>query len=352
MHRRVRRGVVCGGLLALLCGCSMNVFRIRKETVDPQEKYDELVVGETRLGDALQRLGAPNRLEWKNGDDYLWYENVDEVDVGIAFRLPTPIFGYRHTFLRLSDAQEEVNSLQLVFDEDGLLQLKRLRIADAYEDDEPDDPSGSSWKLHLRPRAGYSFMLIGDGGEENYNDLFDNGYRTGFDIGVQPFPIVTLLLGGSYQQHDGETLNIGGSSVSFDDLEVFDFQLGVRISVPFRIFSAFMGDFQEVKRIVFDDNLDRDGGFRFYIQGTTGGSFNNDVEVEINGASAGDFYDDAFVSSSTAEAGVEYGWGWGTASVGVTYQTIEAFEEGDSPLDGDGDGLQTVMITGGLGLRF
>ena len=32
--------------------------------------------------------------------------------------------------------------------------------------------------------------------------------------------------------------------------------------------------------------------------------------------------------------------------------TYHAVEEGDSPLDGDGDGLQAVMVTGGLGLRF
>ena len=54
-----------------------------------------------------------------------------------------------------------------------------------------------------------------------------------------------------------------------------------------------------------------------------------------------------FLDAASASLG-----GWGTASVGVTYQSMDAFEEGDSSLDGDGDGLQTVMITGGLGLRF
>lgn len=352
MHRGLRRWIVCCCLLALVSGCSLNVFRTRRETLAPHEKYDELVVGETKLEDTLSKLGAPNRLEWVSGDDYLWYDSVDNISVGLAFRIPTPIFGYQHTFMRLRDAQDEVNSLQLVFNEDGVLQYKRLRLAEAHEDDEPDDPNASKWKLHLRPRIGYSFMMLGDGGVEDYDDLFDNGYRAGFDIGFQPFPIVTLLAGGSYQQHDGETLDIGGSRVEFDDLELFDFQVGVRVAVPFRIFSAFMNDFEEVKRIVFDDNLDRPGGLRLYIQGTTGGSFNNDVEVKIDGASTGDFYDDDFLRSSTAEAGIEYGWGWGTANVGVTYQRMDAFEEGDSPLDGDGDGLQTVMITGGLGIRF
>ncbi len=350
--RGIRERLVGLGLVALLCGCSVNVFRVRKETLAPQEKYDELVVGETRLEHTLEKLGAPSRLEWKSGEDYLWYDSLDDITVGLAFRIPTPIFGYRHTFLRLLDAQEEVNSLQLVFDEDGVLRYKRLRMADVYEGDEPDAAGGPKWKLHLRPRAGYSFLLIGDGGEENYDDLFDNGYRTGVDIGIQPFPIATFLIGTSYQRHDGETLRIGGSRARFDDLEVFDFQVGVRVSVPFRIFSAFMGDFQEVKRIVLDDNLDRPGGLRLYVQGTTGGAFNNDVEVKIDGANAGDFYDDDFVLSSTAEAGIEYDWAWGNAYAGVTYQSMDAFEEGDSPLDGDGDGLQAVMVTGGLGLSF
>ena len=204
----------------------------------------------------------------------------------------------------------------------------------------------------MRPRASYSFLLIGDGGEEDFNDLFDNGYRTGIDIGFQPFPIVTVIVGGSYQRYGGDDVEIGASEASFDDLEIFDFQAGIRVAVPFQIFSAFMGDFQTVKKIVFDDDLDRPGGLKFYVQGTTGGAFNNDVEVKIDGVSSGDFYDDDFIQSSTAETGIEYGWGWGTAYAGVTYQTIDAFDEGDSPLDGDGDNLQTVMMTAGLGLRF
>ena len=346
---RTPAALVCAGLLTLLCGCSIDVVRLRTETPIAEEKYDELVVGETRMDETLETLGAPNRIEWMSGDDYLWYDYGDEVDVGVVFRIPTPFFGYQHNLLRLSDAAEDLNTVQLVFDEGGLLRFKALRLT---ESSRPGREDGAGWKLRLTPRFGHSVLLLGDAGVENYTDVFENGFRTGLDIGFQPYPVLTLLVSGSYQHHAGKSQTIGGSRVAFGDLDLFDFHLGVRLDVPFAVFTAFLNDFDAVKRILFDEDIDRPRGLGFYVQGSAGGTLSNNVPVEIDGSRAGNFYDNALLNSTTIEGGLEYDWNWGMAYVGLTYQTMAAFDKGNSPLDDSASGLQSVLVTGGVSLRF
>ncbi len=54
----------------------------------------------------------------------------------------------------------------------------------------------------------------------------------------------------------------------------------------------------------------------------------------------------------TLEAGLEYGWRWGEAHLGITFQTIDPFNRGDSPLRDDGDAFQAVLLGGGVSLKL
>jgi len=348
--KTILRLVCAAAATACLPGCHIDIIRSRAGNPLKTEELKTLEPGKSTRAEAVEKLGAPERIAWKNGKDYLWYLYRDEVDAGIRFQFPPfrSAFGYQHTFLRLNEAAEDTNAIELVFDEKGVLERKSLRLSEAYQPP-PDDTS--MWKLHLSAHGDHSVALLGDGGVRDYNEIFHNGYRVGLGLGWQPVPVVTLLGRVSYQEHQGKDRQIGGDMVSFGDLRLYGVEVGVRLAAPIQMLWGFT-DFDYVRRVLFEDDLSRSRGFRIYVEGTTGVMANSNVPVKINGVRRGHFYDNYYQFSGTVEAGAEYGWAWGAAHAGISYQTMDPFNKGNSPIDADAGAFQAVLVGGGLSLKF
>ena len=334
-------------------GCSLEIVRFREGQPISPAKFDDLEVQRTTREEAVERLGTPDKLEWKNGRDYLWYYYVDTVDVGLRFKVPFSLFGYQHTFLRLSENAEFQNAIQLVFNEQEVLEHKSLHLSKAYEpppETAPAEPQ-RRWRIHLTPHLEHSVLLQGDAGVEDYSDVFENGVRAGLDLGFQPVPVFTLFLSASVHQYKGESFRDGADSLSFDDLEIYQGEIGFRLTVPLSLF-ARLGDFEEVKRVLFYEDDRRLDGFRLYLVASTGGAVNGNVPVKVNGNRAGNFYDDSFLFSGTVGGGVEYGWRWGSVFAGASYVSIDPFDEGNSPVKDDASAFHSLLIGGGVDVRF
>ena len=339
------------GVLVTVAGCRIEVIRFRESDPLNVEEYEKLQEDKSTLSDSLEKLGAPDEVEYKAGseEDYLWYLYGDSLNTGLRFLFPPFRAGlYQHTFLRLSAQSEEVNAIELVFDKEGLLKKKRLRLTDAYQ---KKIEGASDWKLHINPYAGRSFQLVGDAGETEFDKAFENGFRTGLSLGLQPVPVFTLLIGGNYQEYQGSTAFENGRRLNFDDLSLYQFEIGIKLSVPISLLVTFP-DYETVKKALFEEDLDKPQGFRLYVQGTTGVTYNERVQVKINGAPAGNFYDSAWGFSSVVEGGVEYDWQWGAAYAGLQYQGVDPFDEGNTALDSEGGAFQAILITGGVTLKF
>lgn len=338
-------------LLPAVTGCRVDVTRVRAGNPLSTEEYEKLEVGKTTRGETLQRLGAPEKVEWKNGDDYFWYLYSDTLDTAVRFQFPPfrSVFGYQHNILRLSEDSTEVNALQLVFDEDEILQHKSLRLSEAYGPGPAE--SSRKWRMALIPYVEHSFLLLGDAGIRDYADLFENGFRAGLDIGYQPVPVLRVFVGANYQEYQGDTEATTGGALAFDDLHLYQFYLGVRVSLPLALFLS-LGDFESVKRVLFDEDPEGARGLRLYVQGFTGGTLNDEVPVKTNGVPSGNFYDRDVGFSGGLGGGIEYSWGWGAAYAGIQYESTDAFNEGNSPLDDEGSAFEALLVGGGLSFQF
>jgi hypothetical protein len=87
---------------------------------------------------------------------------------------------------------------------------------------------------------------------------------------------------------------------------------------------------REVRKVFFEDNAAAARGLRLYVEGTTGGAFNDEVGAKINGVKVGALYDRGVQFTGSLGAGLEYVWGWGAAHIQISYQTIDPFDEGNS----------------------
>ena len=335
-------------LVLLSTGCRLDVVRLRSGRPVAQDTFAELEPGKATLDETLEKMGAPERIEWKNDENHLWYDYADEVDVGIRFRIPFSAVGYQHTFLRLSDSAQMLNTARLVFDENALLTEKSLRVSEAYE---PEGPTNASGRIQLSPRFEQSLFLRGDAGIDDFHEVFERGFRAGLDLNFQPVPVFTFIAGASYQEYPGDTLTSGGQQINFHDLRVFQAEIGVRLSVPPELLSN-LSDFEEVKRQLFSEDNETARGLLFYLQGTTGATLNSNVPVKIDGVRSGNFYDNAVGFSGTVGSGAEYDWGWGSLRLGVSYATIAAFDKGNSPVDDDATAFQSLLVGGELSLIF
>jgi hypothetical protein len=351
-------------LLALgLWGCSINIVRVKAGRPLDIAGYETLEVGTTTREEAVDRLGAPEKVEWKTDEDYLWWLYEDVVEAGIRFQVPPPplssVFGYRHNILRLSELSEDVSRIFLVFDEEGVLERKSLQLSRTYR-----QPSEGPDRLvtHIAPRFDHSFYVFGDGGARSYQTMFHDGFRAGLDLGFHPIPVATIFASGSYQEFQGDkfgtTILTGpppGVSTqvqaSADDLRLYQLELGLRLSAPLSLLWNFT-DFDEVKRIFMEEDFETIRGFRIFLEAAAGGSYNEAVAVDVGGVPAGDLYDDGFGLTSTVRTGLEYAGKWGSIYVALTYQALSAFDEGDSPVDGSGDPFQAFFIGGGVDFRF
>lgn len=338
------------GLLLLSAGCHVDVVRYRLDEPVSREAYEKLEVGSTSLCEAVSELGAPQKVEWKNGDDYLWYLYGDRLSVGLRFRFPPfrSIAGYQHTFLRLSQATEDLDAIQLVFDEEGILRQKSIRLSAWSE--QPEYP-GRRWRLVVSASAERSALLFGDGGFADYDDIFEPGWCAQGELGYRPVPIVAIVVSGTYRRHGGESLREGADVVKVEDLELYGLEAGFRFALPLRIFLE-LGDFRRLQRTLLETDPERFGSLRLYLRTTTGATLSDDLPVSVNGAAAGRWYRRSFVLSSSAGAGIEYGWSWGAAFAGVTYRRTGAFRGGDSPLKDDGEAFEALLFGGGLSIAF
>lgn len=336
--------------LSFLTGCHIDILRSRVGNPLKQVEFAQLEPKKTTRAEAVEKLGAPEKVEWKNGKDYHWYLYKDKLDTGIRFQFPPfrSIFGYQHTFLRLNEAAEDTNAMELVYDEQGVLERKSMRLSKAYQPT-PDDKA--TWKFHLSTHGDHSVALLGSGGVRDYDEMFSNGYRVGLGLGWQPVPVVTLLGRTGYQEYQGKERRIGADLVSFGDLHLYGVEIGVRLAAPLNLLWSFQ-DFDNVKRVLFEEDLSRSTGLKIYVEGTTGVVANSNVPVKINGVRRGHFYDNYYQFSGSLEAGAEYGWSWGAVHAGVSYQTMDPFNEGNSPLDADAGSFQALFVGGGLSVKF
>ena len=333
-----------------VAGCHIDVVRGRAGNPLPREEYAKLEEKKTTRSEALDRLGAPEKVEWKNGKDYFWYLYRDGIDTGLRFQFPPfrTFFGYQHTFLRMDEAAADTNAIQLVFDENNVLEHKSLRLPDAYED--PNKPAGQ-WVFSFDTSAEYSFMMLGDGGVRDFEDIFHKGYRVSGTIGFQPAPVVTILGRFGYERHEGASFDAGNQPASVSDLKLYLFEVGMRLTAPLELLWEF-SDYEKVRKVFFEDNAATARGLRLYVEGTTGGAFNDEVGAKINGVKVGALYDRGVQFTGSLAAGLEYVWGWGAAHIQISYQTIDPFDEGNSNIDDDADAFQAVLVGGGLTLRF
>ena len=335
------------GLIAL-SGCRIDILRVRSgEPLDPAV-MDKLTVKETTLVDTLEMLGAPDKVEWKSGENYLWYQHADFFDAGLRYRLP--VLGlYQHTFLRVGDDAEQLNQLQLVFDEENRLSQKSIQLADEYAVSDSEDDG--KWVLRLAAHGEYATQLAGDGGVDDFDDLFDGGYRAGLEVGFRPVPVLTVFFDGSFHEYRGDDVFVGDVRWNIDDLQLYQFEVGVRLTAPLKLFSH-IDDSRVLRRILFDEDIRNLRGTHVYIQGSTGVTLSNNVPVTRNGERNGTLYDNEALFSGSVGAGIEYTSSWGVASVGFTFFNTDPLNEGSSPLDGDTEGFSSVLVGGSLGLRF
>lgn len=360
------------GFLLITAGCRIDILRIRAGTPLKKDEFEKLEVKKTTRSEALDALGAPEKVEWKNGDDYFWYLYADTVDTGIRFQFPPfrSVFGYQHNFLRLDENADEVNAIQLVFDQHGVLKQKSLRLSEAYRAP-PEHPSG--WKIHLMPNVEYSAILGGDAGIKAYDRLFKDGYRAGLDVAFQPLPVFSLIASGSYQEHQGDHFPspgkfpgipavpvpgvpgipavAKGDRLSFDDLKLYQLEIGIRLSAPISILSSFT-DFEEVKKVLFEEDLNKLKGFRIYVQATTGGAINSRVPVKSKEIPIGNYFDRRFRFSTNIGMGIEYVGRYGSIYSGLAYQSIEAFDQGNTTLHDNAEGFATVLLVAGASVSF
>ena len=183
------------------------------------------------------------------------------------------------------------------------------------------------------------------------DEIFDDGVRVGVDVGLQPTPIFLVFVGGHFQQYQGANERIEGQLASFGNLETIDVHAGVRLTAPVEVLVSFT-NFEYLKRLLFDEEMNRPQGLRLYFQGSAGASFSDSVRVKIDGTPAGKFYDRSVQSSGTVETGIEYGWDWGLAFAGLGISRMARFDSGNSPLNGQASTFQALLITGGVSLRF
>lgn len=349
MNRRLH--LLCLALLAVAAqGCNIDIIRSRAGNPLRRQQYERLEPQKSTRGEALDILGAPEKLEWKNGKDYFWYLYKDELDSGVRFQFPPfrTAFGYQHTLLRLNEAAEDTNAIELVFNEEGILERKSIRLPDTYDTNVLE---GGGWKLHAAAHLDYSAVLFGDGGVASYSKLFEPGFRTGLSCGWQPVPVLTLLGRGSYQNHAGGSFRKGGRDIDIGDLHLYGAEVGVRLGAPIELLWSFT-NYDKVRRMMIESDMNQASGIRIYLEGMTGIMLNSNVTAKVDGVRAGKLYDNDYQFSGTIEAGLEYGWSWGTAHIGASYQSIDGFNEGNTNLDDSAGTFQAILVGGGLSFRF
>ncbi|MEM7235769.1 MAG: hypothetical protein AAF517_26605, partial [Planctomycetota bacterium] len=151
-------------LASSVVGCRFSIARVRKGQPIKHEKFDDLKLGETKRTEVLDEMGAPDIVRWENGKSRLTWQYIDTTVFETRAQVPIALFGYRHNLFRYFQNRDNANTLDLVFDDEGTLSTKSLRLPKSYREEEEDD--GSRWQL--TPRFEHSFFLGGDAGAADY----------------------------------------------------------------------------------------------------------------------------------------------------------------------------------------
>lgn len=326
-------------------GCSLDISRVRSNEPLDQETYRKLEVKRTTMDEVLRDLGAPDQLESKSGLDYLWYLHRDTMRLGVRFQSPFSLFGYRPTVAEIDINDLDTNAMRLVFDTGQyVLQDKSLRLAPAFA---RPDPTPQEWGLEIIPRYGFSPLLLGDAGEKSYSDLFSSGQLFGGYLAAFPVPYFMLLAGGNFQEYEGDSFTSRGLRVTMEDLHLYQFEVGGRFELPTEFFEG-LADFDKLKKLFYTNDLSHHQGFMVYFQWTLGGTYNEEVFARVQGAPSGSYFKKSFGFSNAVGFGVEYLWERLGVTGGFEYQSIDAFKDGNAPLDTDADGFGNIVLTAGL----
>jgi hypothetical protein len=333
----------------LLAGCSIDIGRQRSGVPLSVGGYERLRPGEARLQNALDELGAPDRVEWKSGSDYLWWHHLDNTALRVRFELPVSFFGYRHDVFQYVDTMDQANTIAMVFDENGVLTEKSLNVPDIYRFD-PERRRAS--RIHIGPRLEHSVFIAGETDFALYRDTFRNGYLAGVEAGIQPVPPLVFRLGGSYSAYPGKELVSGSSRLNFAHLDLYSAELGLRLQMPVDVIPHLF-QIQEVWRYFFEEDPERADGWLLYVEGGVGATFNSNVPVSINAIPRGNYLDSGWGFLSTGGGGVEYSWKHLSVRIGFSFRSTDGFDEGNSPVpSGGATGFNTWMGGAALSIKF
>ena len=337
-----------GLCFVLATGCRLDFTRSQTGVPLRFSEYEELVEGKTRRPEALEKLGAPDKVKWENGKSRLTWTHDDSTHLQMRLQLPISLFGYRHNIFQYFQNQEQLSMMDLVFDETGQLEQKTLRLHDAYRTDSQDS---GRWRVLFTPRLEHSFLLLGDADFRDYDDIFKDGYVAGFDIGIQPVAPAIIQLGGRYQLSEGRTIPDGASQVKFDDLELFTAELSVRLQLPLRIFFT-PGILENAWTLLVEDDPANFDGWIFYVEGGVGVTINDGVPVLVDGVRQGNFFDNSAGFSTSAGVGFEYSWEHFSLRTGFVYRTADGFEGGNSPFPADAGLFHSFLGMASLSVKF
>ncbi len=328
----------------LFTSCALDVRRQRFGRRLPEKPYAELAVGETKLDEALDKLGAPDLIERENDDeeDHLWWLHKDAADINIRLQLPLSYFGYRHNVFQYFQGDAQTNKIHLIFDESGTLLQKDFILPEEYAGDIGPEPPD---RWHFTPRFEYGLVLDGSADVADFDEIFERGGIIGFDVNYQPVAPLVLGFGGSYQHYSGDTIQFAGGTFSFDDLELLNAEALIRLQLPFEVFSSLF-DYAEVRRILLDEDPRNADGWLVFLEGGAGVVYNNDVGVQGPGPAA-NFFESGIGLSSVATIGVEYSWETVSVRAGFGVRSNDAFEEGDALIPDDAQALRvwTAVIS-------
>lgn len=345
---QVSLSVLAFCLGALLSSCRLDVARTRVGNRLKVDEYEKLRLGKATIQDGLDALGVPDRSEWQGGNDYLWWHFFDDTTISMRFQLPISFFGYRHNFLQYVADNERTNTIELVFDENGVLEHKSIKIPKGHQ---PSRDVGSGWRFHINPHIGYSLFVAGDADFRDYDDLFRNGYLAGVEMGVQPVPPLVLGMSGHYQRYEGKSFTASGSRFELDDLELFTLEGKVRLQVPMRILLV-LHDVDEMWRILSADDPTAYDGWLLFVAAGLGATLNGNVPVTIDGARGGNFFDDSWQFATSGEAGVEYSLEHLSVRLGLGFRSVDAFDEGNSGLPDNATAFQVWSVGLAVALKF
>lgn len=329
-------------------GCRFSVARVRSGTPLRYREFESLETGKATLQQSLDVLGAPDDVAWETDQSRLTWEYIDVTHFQTRLQLPLAFLGYRHNLFNYFEDHDVAHAMDLVFDEAGTLREKTLRLPETHRR-EPEPENGT--RIQLTPRAEHAFLLIGDGGVADYDDLFQLGWGAGLDLSIQPVAPVTLSVGGRYHEFPGRDLTVGASRLRVDDLDLYTGEAGLRIQIPLRVFSS-AESFGKIWQLFLDKDPATHDGFVLFIEGTAGFTINEDVLVARNGRFAGTLYDRGIELTSSGSTGLEYSAEHVSVRLGIIYRAGGDFDRGSASFTSEGGSFQTLGGFAALAIKF